>query len=275
MPSREPSIKGGQEGKLGAPALLQLCFQLTLSFIYAPPSLPKAGIPLSPRPGYCRRGGKGGGAEHGSGTAGADGQQRPRGAGGGRRGGSGAALKELIPLLLKVAGRKVLVIILLAVARTALSNRLARLQVRLPGWSMLQGDVRMQTHSNPDSGQQCASIHHRAFKLPFPPRTLQRSERMNPANTQGPGPGPGTSKAPHTTLRSLLAPPTLLETKSHAELSPRHLALAFTPQLSRRRCRRRRCLSAPPRRATYSAPPSCAACRCSCATWARTSRCAR
>lgn len=41
---------------------------------------------------------------------------------------SGQALKELIPLLLKVAGRKVLVIALLAIARTALSNRLARLQ---------------------------------------------------------------------------------------------------------------------------------------------------
>lgn len=47
-----------------------------------------------------------------------------------RRGsGSGSkALKELLPLLLRVAGRKVLVIALLAVARTALSNRLARLQ---------------------------------------------------------------------------------------------------------------------------------------------------
>ncbi|KAL4445411.1 hypothetical protein ABPG77_011236 [Micractinium sp. CCAP 211/92] len=47
-----------------------------------------------------------------------------------RRGGGGGskALKELLPLLLRVAGRKVLVIALLAVARTALSNRLARLQ---------------------------------------------------------------------------------------------------------------------------------------------------
>lgn len=41
---------------------------------------------------------------------------------------SGHALRELIPLLLKVAGRKVIVIALLAIARTALSNRLARLQ---------------------------------------------------------------------------------------------------------------------------------------------------
>ena len=41
---------------------------------------------------------------------------------------SGQALKELLPLLLKVGGRKVLVLVLLAIARTALSNRLARLQ---------------------------------------------------------------------------------------------------------------------------------------------------
>lgn len=46
----------------------------------------------------------------------------------GKRRPSGQALKELLPLLLKVAGRKVLVIALLAIARTALSNRLARLQ---------------------------------------------------------------------------------------------------------------------------------------------------
>lgn len=60
----------------------------------------------------CRRGGAN---ETGGG-------QRRRGGGGGK------ALKELLPLLLRVAGRKVLVIALLAVARTALSNRLARLQ---------------------------------------------------------------------------------------------------------------------------------------------------
>lgn len=46
-----------------------------------------------------------------------------------RTGSDGLALKQLVPLLLRVAGRKVLVIIILAVARTALSNRLARLQV--------------------------------------------------------------------------------------------------------------------------------------------------
>ncbi len=46
----------------------------------------------------------------------------------GKRRPSGQALKELIPLLLKVAGHKILVIALLAIARTALSNRLARLQ---------------------------------------------------------------------------------------------------------------------------------------------------
>jgi ABC-type uncharacterized transport system fused permease/ATPase subunit len=46
----------------------------------------------------------------------------------GKRRPSGQALKELLPLLLRVAGRKVLVIALLAIARTALSNRLARLQ---------------------------------------------------------------------------------------------------------------------------------------------------
>lgn len=50
-------------------------------------------------------------------------------AGSRRRGGGGAkALKQLLPLLLRVAGRKLVVIALLAVARTALSNRLARLQ---------------------------------------------------------------------------------------------------------------------------------------------------
>ena len=48
-----------------------------------------------------------------------------------KRGSGGTALKELLPLLLRVAGRKVLVIVLLAVCRTALSNRLARLQGHL------------------------------------------------------------------------------------------------------------------------------------------------
>lgn len=38
------------------------------------------------------------------------------------------SLRALLPLLLKVAGRKVLVVMLLAMARTAMSNRLARLQ---------------------------------------------------------------------------------------------------------------------------------------------------
>lgn len=50
------------------------------------------------------------------------------GAKSGKRRPSGQSLKELLPLLLKVAGRKVIVIALLAIARTALSNRLARLQ---------------------------------------------------------------------------------------------------------------------------------------------------
>lgn len=45
-----------------------------------------------------------------------------------KRGGGGKALKQLLPVLLRVAGRKVIVLILLAMARTALSNRLARLQ---------------------------------------------------------------------------------------------------------------------------------------------------
>lgn len=48
-----------------------------------------------------------------------------------KRSPSGQALKELLPLLLKVAGRKVMVVVLLAIARTALSNRLARLQGHL------------------------------------------------------------------------------------------------------------------------------------------------
>lgn len=77
---------------LGGPSVAQHCL--------------KAGTPTS-----CRAG-------SGGGSAG-----KRRGGGGGSK-----ALKELLPLLLRVAGRKVLVIALLAVARTALSNRLARLQ---------------------------------------------------------------------------------------------------------------------------------------------------
>ncbi len=55
------------------------------------------------------------------------GSSERKGTSGVRRGG-GKGLKQLLPLLLKVAGRKVLMLIALAVARTALSNRLARLQ---------------------------------------------------------------------------------------------------------------------------------------------------
>ncbi len=49
---------------------------------------------------------------------------------------SGRSLKRLISLLLKIAGRKIWILVLVAVARTALSNRLARLQV---GWLMYAG----------------------------------------------------------------------------------------------------------------------------------------
>lgn len=45
-----------------------------------------------------------------------------------KRSSGGQSLKRLLPLLLKVAGPKVLVLIALAIGRTALSNRLARLQ---------------------------------------------------------------------------------------------------------------------------------------------------
>lgn len=41
---------------------------------------------------------------------------------------SGKSLSKLLPFLLKVAGRKIIVLVILAIARTALSNRLARLQ---------------------------------------------------------------------------------------------------------------------------------------------------
>ncbi len=43
-----------------------------------------------------------------------------------------AALKQLIKFLVPLAGKRILVMLLLAVARTALSNRLARVQVSLP-----------------------------------------------------------------------------------------------------------------------------------------------
>lgn len=41
-----------------------------------------------------------------------------------------AALKKLIAFLLPLAGKRILVMLALAVARTALSNRLARVQVQ-------------------------------------------------------------------------------------------------------------------------------------------------
>ena len=43
--------------------------------------------------------------------------------------GKGRSLKKLIRLLLRIAGRKIWILLVVAVARTALSNRLARLQV--------------------------------------------------------------------------------------------------------------------------------------------------
>ena len=46
----------------------------------------------------------------------------------GKRRPSGQALKQLLPLLLRLAGRKVVMLVVLAMAKTALSNRLARLQ---------------------------------------------------------------------------------------------------------------------------------------------------
>ena len=50
----------------------------------------------------------------------------------GRKGGAPngpAALKKLISFLLPLAGKRILALLVLAVARTALSNRLARVQV--------------------------------------------------------------------------------------------------------------------------------------------------
>lgn len=47
---------------------------------------------------------------------------------GGKRGGGTRALKKLIHLLLAVGGKRILILLGLSVARTALSNRLARIQ---------------------------------------------------------------------------------------------------------------------------------------------------
>ena len=66
-------------------------------------------------PWPCRRGG-------------GDASNPVGGGAGKKRGGGARALKELLPMLLRVAGRKVLAVALLAILRTALSNRLARLQ---------------------------------------------------------------------------------------------------------------------------------------------------
>lgn len=49
-----------------------------------------------------------------------------------KRGGNGQALKQLFKLLLSIAGPKIIALVGLALARTALSNRLARLQVSGP-----------------------------------------------------------------------------------------------------------------------------------------------
>ena len=56
---------------------------------------------------------------------------------------SGRSLNKLIRLLLKIAGKKVWILLVVAVARTALSNRLARLQVSStsPCWHAFQTDV--------------------------------------------------------------------------------------------------------------------------------------
>ena len=50
-------------------------------------------------------------------------------------GGRGQALPQIFKLLLSIAGPKIIALLGLALARTALSNRLARLQVRTPPWS--------------------------------------------------------------------------------------------------------------------------------------------
>lgn len=53
--------------------------------------------------------------------------------GGRRQAKNGQALMPMLKFMLRIAGPKVLTLVALAMAKTALSNRLARLQVRHPG----------------------------------------------------------------------------------------------------------------------------------------------
>lgn len=62
----------------------------------------------------------------------ADGAERK--AKGGRKGGKkgGQALNRMLNFLLPIAGKRILLLLGLAIMRTALSNRLARMQARAP-----------------------------------------------------------------------------------------------------------------------------------------------
>jgi len=69
---------------------------------------------------------------------GAEGRGKPKGERRQRGGPRGpAALNQLIKFLIPLAGKRIVVMLLLAVARTALSNRLARVQVSTPGTTPL------------------------------------------------------------------------------------------------------------------------------------------
>ena len=50
----------------------------------------------------------------------------------GKKGKSGDALNKLLKYLLPIAGKRILLLLGLAIVRTAFSNRLARMQVWLP-----------------------------------------------------------------------------------------------------------------------------------------------
>ena len=50
----------------------------------------------------------------------------------GKKGRSGDALNKLLKYLLPIAGKRILLLLGLAIVRTAFSNRLARMQVWLP-----------------------------------------------------------------------------------------------------------------------------------------------
>ena len=60
-----------------------------------------------------------------------------KGAGKQLKGNSSQALNRLLKYLLPIAGKRIMVLFALAIVRTALSNRLARMQVLSSGLSLL------------------------------------------------------------------------------------------------------------------------------------------